>query len=91
VVSGEPLTVIVVNPDVEETTSTLNLSLTGIPDGNYSVRFINTANNSLSFTQNIDFLNNESSLVLSLAVGTVFEYFTVDGDAFGLSVTGVTV
>jgi hypothetical protein len=72
-------------------TSTLNLSLTGIPNGSYSVRFINTANNALSFTQNVTFTSGVASLVLGLVADTVFEYFTVDGDAFGLSVTGVTV
>jgi len=72
-------------------TSTLNLSLTGIPNGTYSVRVINKANNALSFTQNVTFTDSTASLSISVAASSAFEYFTVDGDAYGLSVTGVTV
>jgi hypothetical protein len=79
-----------VNVNAEVIESTLNLSLTGIPNGSYSVRFINTANNASSFTQDVTFTGGVASVVLSLPTDTLFEYYTVDQDAYGLAINGIT-
>jgi hypothetical protein len=86
-----PIVVTVNYAAVQPTTSALNFTLTGIPDGTHSLRVLNTINNALSFTQNVDFSNGAASLTRDWAVGTTYEYYVVDGEDFGLSISGVTV
>ena len=76
---------------VGPTTSTLNATLTGIPDGTYLTRVIDTDNDAVLFKANQAWVSGVATFTLSVAAGTNVEYYAYEtvSNGAGLQV-GVT-
>ena len=87
----DTVSVVVAAQVVGPVTSTLNAALTGIPDGTYLTRVIDTDNDAVLFKANQTWASGAATFTLSVAAGTNVEYYayeTVNNGA-GLQI-GVT-
>ena len=89
--AGNVATPIVVTVNVAELSATLNMSLTGLPDGTYNTRVINATTSEVVFSGPKAWVSEASSLTgLILANGTELEYYVIGATEGGLQ-RGVTV
>lgn len=87
----DTVNVVVAAQVVGPTTSTLNATLTGIPDGTYLTRVIDTDNDAVLFKANQTWVSGVATFTLSVAAGANVEYYAYETVSSGAGLqVGVT-